>query len=351
MELKKFYFGLDFVKVVAILGICLFHYLDFNYYWQLGSVAGYSFTSLVNFTNSESPFRAIIEWLFLLGVFGVYLFIIASGFGLMNSKVDSYWAFIKNRIFKIVPFYWFILSIVFVYNLIFDYKNVDFWDYLAHYFFINNFFPDYVLSISAPFWFISTIIQLYLIFPFLKLFLQKFGAVWLMILAIALKLFLDPYLVSINDGGRFFTEFIIEFSFGMVMFTNLERFENINFKLVILAFLVSVLAVFFVDFPSIDSWAYIAYNFISLLFFVFIYLVGERFFAKGRKFIIHLSKLSFAIFLSHHLFLVNFYRYVETDFSRLLNLLIYLLAILVLAYVTDRSFNFAKIIFQKLSKN
>ena len=306
MSLNKRFFALDLVKVLAIVWICVYHLLDFHEGWQLGSFYGGG-DYWRYFSSTNGFFSALFKLFISLGVIGVNLFVIASAFGLAlssNKKSISYWQFMKKRVLRIMPFYWIVLIGLFLLNLI---RNlpVNYFDYFVHFFGINNFFSEYVLTISAPFWFVSTILQLYLLFPFLFKFSKKIHPILLILFAILMKSYVDPLVVDFFGGGRFFTEYIIDFVLGIVLGNYFAKRDikslNKKYLLFIMPILFSFIIISFVNLYShLATILPLIYQFSAILIFLFLFSLINLLPSKALPFVARASSLSFAVFLVHY---------------------------------------------------
>lgn len=331
------FYGLDFVKVVAIVWIALYHVLDFQFGWRLGGLFGSG--DYWSFFSAEESFLALVKILLSVGVVGVNLFVIASGFSLVLSvsrRELSFVDFIKKRIFRIFPYYWLILSLLFIVDLILG-KPINFIDYFVHFFGINNFFPQYVLSISAPFWFVGTIVQLYLLFPLL--FRLSKRPLLLIVLAVFFKVFLDPFLLDLFNGGRFFTEFIIEFCVGILLGNYFLKSERMPVSSNVFLFIATFAAlVSFVSFGFFGTNVpfYLIYQVFGVLLFLFLFNLGEKLPIKSLRYLSYLSILSFPVFLTHYSIITNLFVKFDDYFSLRFELLASVFVFFSIAMVLDK---------------
>lgn len=127
-----------------------------------------------------------------------------------------------------------LISLIFLFNCFFAiYPNAGFFDYLGHIFLFKMFNEKLNISFGYHFWFISTIVQFYLIYPLLlKLrdrignmrfaFVSLFFSMSWWIILFSLKLY--PYRI----WNSFFLQFLWEFALGMVL-CELYKKRNISF--------------------------------------------------------------------------------------------------------------------------
>jgi peptidoglycan/LPS O-acetylase OafA/YrhL len=104
------------------------------------------------------------------GEVGVDMFVVLSGIGLaLSTSAEGAGRFLVRRFWRIYPAYWIVLTAfiaadVFVRNLRFTATDV-----LLHYVGLHAWFGDrYAMSINDSFWFITLIVTLYLLYPFLR---------------------------------------------------------------------------------------------------------------------------------------------------------------------------------------
>lgn len=135
----------DSLMGIAMLWIVLFH-------------------SGISFGNSGF-LSLLFSFLKSAGYIGVDIFFFVSGFGLMNSwykKSNQLSYFYKRRFLRIMPIYWFFISISLVLSNLFGKPITNLETILTLYTGINFF----VCRTGSFHWFISTILFCYLVFPF-----------------------------------------------------------------------------------------------------------------------------------------------------------------------------------------
>jgi peptidoglycan/LPS O-acetylase OafA/YrhL len=118
-----------------------------------------------------NPLEAVLNATIFNGALGVYLFFVISGLCIRLSQRNAgqftigefYW----RRFWRIYPPYLLILLLLVVF------KDVNVWhrpgsvDFLTHLLLVHNFWGDFRLSISVPFWSLAYEAQLYLLYPVL----------------------------------------------------------------------------------------------------------------------------------------------------------------------------------------
>ncbi|BAU65643.1 putative acyltransferase [Stanieria sp. NIES-3757] len=143
---------LDQIKGLAILGIVFFHFFQ-NYPKSIPLV------NILYFYGTKIGFAGV-DIFFLLSGFHI-------GYKLIKSNTSSWWTWLNQRVIRIYPTYW--LAIVFsilVYLISnYSFKSINFSDWIL----IFSGFPSYerFKLINPGFWFVSVIIQAYLVMPLL----------------------------------------------------------------------------------------------------------------------------------------------------------------------------------------
>lgn len=165
--------GFDVVRILACAFVCIVH---FN-----ASVSGYQNGAFV-YPNSILP-NYLLENRVYLGALGVNLFFIISGASLaLNVKRGGTVGFYRKRILSIYPQFWIAFAVATTYDL-FLYKGMS---YQKATNLLISFagLDGYLSSLSLiPFefykvgeWFLGCIILLYMVFPLVNLFLERFPA-------------------------------------------------------------------------------------------------------------------------------------------------------------------------------
>lgn len=200
---------IDFAKGVAIFSIIAFHFMmPFAEGWLA---------------------KAIVA-----GGAGVHLFFLLSGFGLgFSVNRFSFTVFFRKRFTALlVPYYLAILLITAVNLIIEPDQAIDIYALAGHIFLFKMFDEAIINSFGLQFWFISTIIQLYLLFPILLLLQKRFGnhvfftlalcasiAYWILVYAFELEN------LRIFNSSAF--QFLWEFALGMLL---AERYRHEGYR-------------------------------------------------------------------------------------------------------------------------
>lgn len=173
-----------------------------------------------------------LNLIFGMGYQAVHLFFILSGFGLTLSALLTekkagqirWFDFLKKRFLRLYPSYWLILAIYLLLGAS-QYKNLL---GLLKVYVTGSIFLD-VLPAT---WFVSILLQLYLLFPFLFYFLKKLSVKRFLILSLLVKTISSAAIITLSllifnkilgfglgalaPGGISLTR-LFEFCFGMAL--------------------------------------------------------------------------------------------------------------------------------------
>jgi peptidoglycan/LPS O-acetylase OafA/YrhL len=170
----------------------------------------------------DMPFPSSILKILSLGGGGVHLFTFASGFGLASSRYTDFSTYLNRRFSKVYLPYLIAITLIFVLNLFLHLYWEGYEAYLAHVFLYKMFFDQYVGTFGYQLWFISTIIQFYLVFPLLSSLVKKYP--WKTVLSVSILISIAYALTIAALGfgesrvvGSFFLQYLWEFVLGMVI--------------------------------------------------------------------------------------------------------------------------------------
>lgn len=279
---------LSFGKGVAIVSIILYHIL------------------IPIFLNK--PFMKIIS----LGGTGAHIFIFLSGFGLCLSTYIDFKSFYKRRFLKVLLPYYFVITCICLINIklhIYNESN-QLYSYLSHILQYRMFLNKYEWSFGTHFWFISTIIQFYLIYPLLRFMLNKnpkFSLVISFVISILYWVFI--YRIGVYDERIWNSsalQFLWEFMLGMYL-ANLFKnngYEFWNEKLSILFLLFVVcfginLASFFSSANFIKVFNDVPMALMYGVFCILLYRFSNRYMRILTKVFVFIGTLSYWIYLTH----------------------------------------------------
>ncbi len=154
---------------------------------------------------------------------GIHLFFFLSGYGLGLSRPLSWLTFYKRRFVKAIAPYFLFVTAVYILNLWLPlYPSQGFRDYLSHILFYKMFFERHIGSLGFHLWFMSTLIQLYILFPFLRRILAGnegwWWVLWLVVLSVGYNLLVVLlHHSSMRTWNSFFMAYLWEFALGIWM--------------------------------------------------------------------------------------------------------------------------------------
>ena len=192
---------IDYCKGISIVAIVLFHLINF-------------FSHMPNAVKMASNF----------GGAGVHIFLICSGFGLYYSYLNkpmTFKEFLKKRFSKIYIPYILVVIVSFFVPYMYD-GNDRVSALLSHIFLYKMFIPAYDESFGAQLWFVSAIIQFYLVFYLLVKVLNKVGSknFFRVCFMISMLWWIITALLGVTDMrvfNSFFLQYLWEFSLGMLL--------------------------------------------------------------------------------------------------------------------------------------
>ena len=169
-------------------------------------------------------FPSLLTQLINFGGTGIHTFIFTSGFGLYLSHLKkplSYQQFLRKRVTKIYTPYIIVVVLSAVLSLFIPVYDNSLYAFLGHVFLYKMFDDDIIGSYGYQLWFISTIIQFYLVFPLLvqlKRLLKEnyFIAIGILITICWGIIIYNNNLSETRVWDSFFLQYIWEFMLGMV---------------------------------------------------------------------------------------------------------------------------------------
>lgn len=271
----------DFVKGLSIFAVVLMH-------------IGYIYYDLNN--------NQIITYfnLFLLKIFrfAVPFFIISSGFllSLKDYSLKSILYFYKTKFLRLVlPYLIFCVALYLLNNK--DYSIVDFLKKI-----ING------EDILTPYYFMSILIQLYLIYPIASFLMNKFNKLLILFLSFIFSIFCFLFLYKISFFyffGSFLFFFVLGIFFKDILFkTNIkEVLKSIRFN-ILFAFIFGIYLLFSI-FDYKETYSNYQYVYASCLFlFIFNNYDSIKKMYLHNLFV-NIGKHSLYIFLAHYFILTS----------------------------------------------
>lgn len=289
MEKAQRLYFVDYCKGISIIAIVLFHLIS-------------SFSYMPDFIKMASNF----------GGAGVHIFLICSGFGLYYSYLNkpiTFTLFLKKRFSKIyIPY---ILVVIVSFCIPYMYYGSDrISALLSHIFLYKMFVPAYDESFGGQLWFVSAIIQFYLVFYLLIKMLKKLGNknFFKICFLISLLWWIIIALLKVTDirvFNSFFLQYLWEFAIGMIFAeeyrkTGTLKFMNIKYSVLIPITLGSI--IIFSAMALSGGVLKVFNDIFSVLSFGGLILIIYRI-KLFNKFFIWISSFSYEIYLLHILIL------------------------------------------------
>lgn len=193
---------IDFIKAFAILCVVVYHFP-------------------IDYMRCLPPL--IRRGSYILGT-GCHAFLVMSGFGLYFSfkrkpmSAPRFWLKRLSRIY--FPYIAVVLVSYFCENVYLQSDVSRFSALMSHVFLYKMFFPQYEVTFGGHFWFISTIIQFYAVFPLMAKLYKKLGTKRFLLTALAVNMAwaVLTWILGINEErvwNSFFLQFLFEFACGM----------------------------------------------------------------------------------------------------------------------------------------
>ncbi|NLE04423.1 MAG: acyltransferase [Crenarchaeota archaeon] len=282
--MKKIEF-VDFAKGFSILAIVIMHY----------------------FTKLDLP--SILRMALDFGGSGIHLFFMISGFTLFVSSYENFFQFYKKRFLSIiVPYYIAVLLYFFSSLILPGQKTISFYELAGHFFLFKMFDSRIYFSVAFEFWFISTIIQFYILFPLLKRLYLRFGiyfVIFSFVLSLIYMLSLSYYPQMHNPVlQQLFIRYLWEFVAGFYLMDIFKR-KGMEFwrvkpiYLLLILFVSSAIIVAGKIYENsllvgIDDF-FNCFAFVSFTILVYIFLSGM----KSSFLFVSIGSYSFYLYLIH----------------------------------------------------
>jgi peptidoglycan/LPS O-acetylase OafA/YrhL len=282
---------LDFLKGFSIFTIVWMHYL---------------------MNVSLTP---VFKKLIAFGGTGIHVFIFVSGFGLYlanSKKALPYWQFVKKRFLKIYIPVTLTVLLIFVISIFIPIYPLSLYALMGHIFLYKMFDESIIGSYGYQFWFVSTIIQLYIVFPLIIRLEQKIKMRNLVFVSFLISLCWSVTVLLLGKAdlrvwNSFFLQFLWEFVLGMFAANQYIykgfRFEEIKWTL-LSGLTVVCLIIFFVLATQLhvvgkmldDLPALVGYMGLALIIYRLNIKIINQFFLK-------MGDLSFQFYLLHFCFM------------------------------------------------
>lgn len=283
-------FSLDFIRAISVIMIVFYHFS----------------TTLIGYKISGPLSRT---WSYANGdisTIGVSLFFIISGAALMTTYDQNYSLkkYISKRFLSIYPMFWiaYIIAFLFLFYInktIAHLPNVNFlWTVVGMDGYMLYRIPTYYILGE---WFLGCIILLYLCFPLLLFLLNKHPVILFVVVGVLYILFVETYGFKMPLVRNFIAR-IPELLIGMYFI------KYIN-KVKLYQFLIAVAVTTLLIFVRIDISGMYKVTIIGIsAFFVLFYLAQSISNSNFRSVFNGISKYSYAVFLTHHVIMMELIR-------------------------------------------
>ena len=206
-------------------------------YREISFIRGFSITTvilmhLIQVFVMDGEIPGWLRTVSSLGGTGGHMFIFCSGFGLYLSWLRnpvSFTGFMKRRFLRIyIPY---IIVVILSWLSVWYWTDACMWkQLLSHVFLYKMFFEEYEISFGLHLWFLSTIIQLYLLFIPLCRLAEKAGIRKVFTFSFAVSLLwwvltAAAGLSSKRIWGSFCLQYLWEFTLGMAAAERVRRGE------------------------------------------------------------------------------------------------------------------------------
>ena len=210
----------------------------YHRYDEVTFMKGFSITTIVLYHLINGWLKFLPERVYQAAEFGgtgVHVFFFCSGFGLYLSylnKKTNYWEFIRKRALHIYLPYAFAIILYFLVPLV-RYSGNRIGALCSHLFLYKMFIPYYEGSFSEHFWFVSTLLQLYLLFiPLCKL-KEKHGDQLFALLSLSISViwWIAMAVTGLHYErilGSCFLQFLWEFCLGMIIAERLYNSKTVK---------------------------------------------------------------------------------------------------------------------------
>lgn len=226
MNIKKFSNLHSYARLLAVLMIVIFHLTDSIY-----KIYPLFFDSI--FLSATHVGSQGIHFFFFSSAFFIYL---KYEHLIMYNNIFLKW--LLSRLKKIYPNY--LASIILIVLLYLSFTDYIFsWESIIISILpiIKNLSQHYIHSINGNFWFLHTLIEFYIVFPFVTAMFQLMKKIYFILLIYAITicyillytLFLNIDSSSLNPFTSFFVNYLYDFAFGMLLADYLKK-NDITFS-------------------------------------------------------------------------------------------------------------------------
>lgn len=293
---------------------------------------GYAiFTIVCYHALQRAGLPPMLQQAIVFGGTGVHLFFLLSGFGLgLSEHSDTAIRFYRRRLSKVWLPYVLALTISLVAATFFGLFPDGTTAWLAGAGLYQMFSERWIESFGGHFWFISAIIQFYLVYPllvWLKSLVERPGQFWFLALSLAISVAWWILVYALGKGdlrtwNSCFLQFLWEFALGMVLASRFRSASvwkpalnatTFRWSLPVALIATGLMAWMILKMGPAgrifnDIPALIGYTAFSIFFFQ----LGERFLPPLKRFFLWVGGFSYSMYLIHILVLETWLRLLES---------------------------------------
>ena len=357
IEKKNYFYGIDFLRWIAALGVVLYHY---TLHFQIEEI---KYNSFLNYLVINKEFAPNFVWLFW----------VISGFVFTNIYINrkvTLKKFFISRIARLYPLHFITLIIVATLQFISltwfsetqeNYSN-DLYHFILHLFFASDWGFQNNWSFNTPVWSVSIEFPIYFLFFFTLVFLKKIKFLY-PIFMITIFYYFFPQIIELIKSNKFiifnrwqnlaffnFISCILYFFMGSFIYFCYLKLKK-HTKLILSSTSLIIFICLYLLNTSNKDFTFIPST--ILLFFSLVLFAAsfDDFFDKNSKKILSLGNTSYSIYLIHfplQLVLILFTKKLSINIEIFQNFLIFLTFIIMLQFISSISFKYFESPFRKI---
>lgn len=262
----------------------------------------------------------------LLGGSGIYIFLFASSYGLYFSRTSTWLIFYYKRFKRILLPYYIGLTLIVLINYFVGIYHNSWPAYFSHLLLYKMFDEQYMSSYGLQFWFISTMIQFYLIWPLFLLVSRHVSSAKLLLISFGISLLYSVLIVRFGlQHQRVWHSSVIQytwvFALGLLAAKEqwLPRLLLLGALRYSLFLVIGVVLALFISkllggggSPFNDYFMFISYFSASIL----LYLLGQKM-PFITRFVLWIESFSYSLYIVH---LFVFFLYLKVLSEKQINL-------------------------------
>ena len=349
IEKKNYFYGIDFLRWVAALGVVLYHY---TLHFQITEI---KYNSFLNYLVLNREFAPNFVWLFWA----------ISGFVFTNIYIYrdvTLKKFFISRIARLYPLHFMTLILVTILQFISliwfeitqeNYSN-DLYHFILHLFFASDWGFQNYWSFNTPIWSVSIEFPIYFLFFFTLIYLKKIKFLFPVFMIIIfyyifpqiIELFKTIKLIDFNKWQSLaffnFSSCIFYFFMGSFIYFCYSKFKKYS-KLLLISNLLSILFCLYLLNTSNESLRFIPATVILFFSLILLAAIFDNFFYKFAKKMVFFGNTSYSIYLVHFplqlIFLLTCKK-LFVDIRIFQNFWIFLIFIIILQVISSISYKF-----------